>query len=62
MQAIKVDKLTRKFNSFTAVDGMRASLIGQSTFPVALDFAVLLCISAVMVFLGAYFSEKSESV
>ncbi|MCX6817304.1 MAG: ABC transporter permease [Candidatus Aenigmarchaeota archaeon] len=44
------------------IDGMRASLIGQSTFPAALDFAVLLCISAVMVFLGAYFFEKSESV
>jgi len=44
------------------IDGMRASLIGFSTFNVIVDFMVLLGMSAIMVFLGAYFFEKSESV
>ena len=44
------------------VDGMRGALIGLSYIPVALDFAVLASISAVMLALGAYFFEKSESI
>jgi len=44
------------------IDGMRAALIGFSSFNVIIDFMVLLGMSAVMVFLGAYFFEKSESV
>jgi ABC-2 type transport system permease protein len=44
------------------IDGMRAALIGVSVFPIAIDFAVLLAFSLVMIFLGAYFFEKSESV
>jgi ABC-2 type transport system permease protein len=44
------------------IDGMRASLIGFSTFPMAFDFFALFAFSLVMVFLGTYFFEKSESV
>jgi len=44
------------------IDGLRGVLIGFSTFSVIFDFAVLLGFSLVMVFLGAYFFEKSESV
>lgn len=44
------------------IDGLRASLIGLSTFTIAFDFMVLFGFSAVMVFLGTYFFEKSESV
>jgi ABC-2 type transport system permease protein len=44
------------------IDGMRASLIGFSAFGIMTDLAVLLGFSAVMIFLGAYFFEKSESV
>ncbi len=44
------------------IDGMRAALIGFSTFSIMVDLVVLLGMSATMVFLGAYFFEKSESV
>jgi len=44
------------------VDGMRFALIGVSAFPLWLDFGVLLGLSGLMVFLGAWFFEKSESV
>jgi ABC-2 type transport system permease protein len=44
------------------VDGMRGALIGVSFLPLWIDFLVLLGVSAVMIFLGAYFFEKSESV
>jgi len=44
------------------VDGMRAALIGVSFLPIWIDFAVLLGASALMILLGAYFFEKSESV
>ncbi len=44
------------------VDGMRAALIGASTFPLILDLAVLAGFSLAMVLLGAYSFEKSESV
>ena len=44
------------------VDGMRAALIGASFLPIWTDFLVLLAFSGVMLFLGAYFFEKSESV
>ena len=42
------------------VDGLRGALIGVSSFPIIVDFAVLLVISTLMVILGAYFFEKSE--
>ncbi len=44
------------------VDGLRAVLIGTSIFPAALDFAALAGFSLLMVFLGAYFFEKSDAV
>ncbi|MFQ6109793.1 MAG: ABC transporter permease, partial [Candidatus Aminicenantales bacterium] len=44
------------------VDGLRATLIGVSSYSVGMDFAILLAFSLTMIFLGAYFFEKSESV
>jgi ABC-2 type transport system permease protein len=44
------------------VDGMRAALLGTSTFPITYDFAALLGFSTAMVLIGAYSFEKSESV
>ncbi len=44
------------------VDGLRAVLIGVSLFPLITDFLILTAFSILMVFLGAYFFEKSESV
>ncbi len=44
------------------IDGLRAVLIQTHTFPLALDFLVLAGFAAAMLFLGAYFFEKSESV
>jgi len=44
------------------VDGLRGVLINVSSFSILFDFAVLVGFSIVMIFLGAYFFEKSESV
>jgi ABC-2 type transport system permease protein len=44
------------------IDGLRASLIAVSSFSLVFDFAVLSGVSLALVFLGAYFFEKSESV
>ena len=44
------------------VDGLRGTLIGVSSYAVVLDVVVLLAFSLTMIFLGAYFFEKSESV
>jgi ABC-2 type transport system permease protein len=44
------------------IDGLRGSLIGFSSFSIAFDFIVLVGFSLTMVFLGAYFFEKSESL
>jgi ABC-2 type transport system permease protein len=44
------------------IDGLRASLLGVSSFSLLFDFFLLLGISLFMVSLGAYFFEKSESV
>jgi ABC-2 type transport system permease protein len=52
----KVDPLTY------GVDGLRASLIGVSSFSMITNFVLLLIFAAVMIVLGAYFFEKSESV
>jgi ABC-2 type transport system permease protein len=43
------------------IDGLRGSLINVSSFPVAVDLAIMVGFSLVMVFLGAYFFEKTES-
>jgi len=44
------------------VDGLRWALIGISSFSVVLNFIALAFFSSLMIFLGAYFFEKSESV
>jgi len=44
------------------VDGMRSVLIGASTFPLMLNLVVMITLSLVTVFLGAYAFEKSESL
>lgn len=44
------------------VDGLRWALIGISSFSVVLNFIALVFFSSVMIFLGAYFFEKSESI
>jgi ABC-2 type transport system permease protein len=44
------------------VDGLRGALIGVSSLPIVLNFIILVGISLLMIFLGAYFFEKSESV
>jgi len=44
------------------VDGLRRALIGISSFSIVLNFIVLAFFSSLMIFLGAYFFEKSESV
>jgi ABC-2 type transport system permease protein len=44
------------------VDGLRSVLIGVSSFSVAFNSIILTGCALVMVLLGAYFFEKSESV
>ena len=44
------------------VDGLRASLIGVSSFSFVFDLILMIGFSTIMVLLGAYFFEKSESV
>jgi ABC-2 type transport system permease protein len=44
------------------VDGLRAVMIGVSSFSLFSNFVILIIFCLVMIFLGAYFFEKSESV
>jgi ABC-2 type transport system permease protein len=44
------------------IDGMRGVLIGVNALPVAVDLLIMAGFSLVMLFLGAWFFEKSESV
>lgn len=44
------------------VDGLREVLAGVSSRPISLNLLILAGFSSVMVFLGAYFFEKSETV
>ncbi len=44
------------------VDGLRGALIGVSSLPVVSNLIVMAIFSAIMIVLGAYFFEKSESV
>jgi ABC-2 type transport system permease protein len=44
------------------VDGLRAALIGTSSFPMAVDLAAMTGFALVMLFLGTYFFEKSEGI
>ncbi|NIO49982.1 MAG: ABC transporter permease [Candidatus Aminicenantes bacterium] len=52
----KIDPLTY------GVDGLRAALIGVSSFSIFSNFVFMVMFSSVMILLGAYFFEKSESV
>ncbi len=42
------------------VDGLRATLIGYSYFPIYVDLLVLVAVSSVMMALGSYLFSKSE--
>lgn len=44
------------------IDGLRGSMINVASHPVLLNLALMAAFSLVMLFLGAYFFEKSESV
>jgi ABC-2 type transport system permease protein len=44
------------------VDGLRGTLIGFSSHPVVFNLALMVVISGLMIGLGAYFFERSESV
>lgn len=44
------------------VDGLRGVLIGVSSFSVLFDLVMMIAISLMMIFLGAFFFEKSEAV
>ncbi|MGQ9673987.1 MAG: ABC transporter permease [Candidatus Aminicenantales bacterium] len=44
------------------VDGLRATLIGFSSYPVAFNLSLMTFFSGLMIGLGAYFFERSESV
>jgi ABC-2 type transport system permease protein len=44
------------------IDGLRGSLIGVSLWPLSFNLAVMAAFSLLMVSLGAYFFETSESV
>jgi ABC-2 type transport system permease protein len=44
------------------IDGLRGSMINVASHPVLLNLALMGAFSLVMLFLGAYFFEKSESV
>lgn len=44
------------------VDGLRAALVGASTYPLVVDFVALVISSVVMVSLGAYLFERVEAV
>lgn len=44
------------------VDGLRGAMIGTSSFPLVFNLLMLAWFSLLMIILGAYFFEKSESV
>jgi ABC-2 type transport system permease protein len=44
------------------VDGLRGCWIGASAHPIAVNLMIMTAFSLVMLFFGAYFFEKSESV
>ncbi|MCJ7565203.1 MAG: ABC transporter permease [Candidatus Aminicenantes bacterium] len=44
------------------IDGLRGSMINVASHPILLNLALMAAFSLVMLFLGAYFFEKSESV
>ena len=44
------------------IDGLRGALLGVSVFPISVNILVMAAFSVVMVVLGAWFFERSESV
>jgi ABC-2 type transport system permease protein len=44
------------------VDGLRGAIVGTSALPLAVDLAAMTGFAVIMIVLGAYFFEKSESV
>jgi len=44
------------------IDGLRAALIGVSTYSTVFNLTIMVFFSLAMIFIGAYFFEKSESV
>jgi ABC-2 type transport system permease protein len=44
------------------IDGLRAVMIRRSTLPLVVDLAAMVGFALIMLFLGAYFFEKSEGV
>jgi ABC-2 type transport system permease protein len=44
------------------IDGLRAIMIGQSSYPMLFNLGIMIVFSLVMIILGTYFFEKSESV
>lgn len=64
-----IDKFPRWLRAFSyldpltyGVDGLRGTLLGFSSLPASLNLGLMLLFSALMIGLGAYFFEKSESV
>jgi ABC-2 type transport system permease protein len=43
-----------------AVDGLRGAMLGTSTFPIALDFAVVTIFSAMAIIVGTYAFKKMK--
>ena len=44
------------------VDGLRGVLVGVSSYSILFNFVMMVGLAMFMIFLGAYFFEKSESV
>jgi len=44
------------------VDGLRAAMIGLSSYSIVFNLGIMAVFALVMIFLGAYFFEKSESI
>jgi ABC-2 type transport system permease protein len=43
------------------VDGLRAAFLGNSQYPILVDFGVLLVFSAAMILLGGYLFKKMKA-
>ncbi len=44
------------------IDGLRAIMIGHSSYTIAFNLVIMIVFSLLMIFFGTYFFEKSESV
>lgn len=55
-------RLVAQFDPLSyGVDALRAVLIGTSTFPLVLDFSMLIGVTAVFLFIGSYLFSKTEA-